>query len=102
MDGSGWGEGGNQRPDRLSALPNGNGFDISRRFHDARRGWGKLLMEIYFPFLLSRKKAMLMFKISRNKLEKLAKSGLIRTFTTKGGHKRYFRDDLIKTIYEEV
>lgn len=59
-------------------------------------------MEIYFPFLLSRKKAMLMAKISRKRLEKLACSGVIRTFTTKGGHKRYFRDDLIKLIYEEV
>lgn len=59
-------------------------------------------MEIYFPFLLSRKKAMTMARISRKKLENLAKDGIIRVFTTKGGHKRYFRNDLIKYLYEQV
>jgi hypothetical protein len=63
-------------------------------------GWRKLLMEIYFPSLLSRNKALLLIGITRRKLEKLVESGVIRTFTTKGGHKRYFRDDLIKLINE--
>ena len=57
-------------------------------------------MELYFPSLLSRNKALLLIGITRRKLENLANSGIIRTFTTKGGHKRYFRDDLIKFINE--
>lgn len=53
-------------------------------------------MEIYFPSILSRSKAMVLAGIGRKKLENLAKEGLVRTFTTKGGHKKYFRNDLIK------
>ena len=57
-------------------------------------------MEIYFPSLLPRNKAMLLIGLTRRKLEKLAKDGIIRTFKTKGGHSRYYRDDLIKLINE--
>lgn len=39
---------------------------------------------------------MILAGIGRKKLEKLAKNGSVRTFTTKGGHKKYFRNDLIK------
>jgi len=53
-------------------------------------------MEIFFPSLLSRQKAMLFLNVGRKKLETVAKTYQVRTFTTKGGHKRYFRDDLIK------
>lgn len=53
-------------------------------------------MEIYYPTLLSRQKAMLWTGLGRKKLETLAKEGHVRIFTTKGGHKRYFRDDLTK------
>lgn len=59
-------------------------------------------MEIYFPALLSRQKATALTNFGRKKLESLARKGLVRTFTTKGGHKRYFRDDLLKIIYEQV
>lgn len=59
-------------------------------------------MEIYFPMLLSRQKALMLSKISRKALEKLCAQGLVRTFKTKGGHNRYYRDDLIKYIYEQV
>lgn len=59
-------------------------------------------MEIYFPMLLSRKKAMNMSGFSRKTLEKLAKDGVIRIYATKGSHKRYFRDDLIKLLNEQV
>jgi hypothetical protein len=57
-------------------------------------------MEIYYPTLLSRQKAMLFANIGRIRLESLAKKGQVRTFTTKGGHKRYFRDDLAKYLNE--
>ena len=59
-------------------------------------------MELYFPALLSRQKAIALTKYGRKKLESLARKGLVRTFTTNGGHKRYFRDDLLKFIYEQV
>ncbi len=59
-------------------------------------------MEIYFPCLLSRKKAMQCSGLSRTLLERLAKAGVIRTYTTKGNHKRYFRDDLINFINEKL
>jgi hypothetical protein len=59
-------------------------------------------MEIYFPTLLSRKKAMLISGFTRKKLEKLAQCGLIRVFLTKGNHKRYYRDDLIKIFNEKL
>jgi DNA-binding transcriptional MerR regulator len=61
-------------------------------------GWRKLLMEIYYPEILSRKKAINMTGLSRKTLEKLATNGIIKVFTTKGGHRRYFREDLINLI----
>lgn len=57
-------------------------------------------MEIYFPSLLTRKQAINFIGLTRRELESLATSGAVRTYTTKGGHKRYFRDDLIKIINE--
>lgn len=57
-------------------------------------------MEIYFPSLLSRNKALLIIGLTRRQLELLASRGIIRTYTTKGGHKRYFRDDLIQLLNE--
>lgn len=59
-------------------------------------------MDVYFPELLPRKKAMQIFGFSRKLLEKLAKNGIVRTYSTNGGHKRYFRDDLIKYFNEEL
>jgi hypothetical protein len=59
-------------------------------------------MELYYPALLSRQKATALTGFGRKKLESLFKKRLVRTFTTKGGHKRYFRDDLLKIIYEQV
>ena len=59
-------------------------------------------MNIYFPELLPRKKAMIIFGFSRKKIEKLAKDGTVRTYITKGGHRRYFRNDLIKIFNEEL
>jgi predicted site-specific integrase-resolvase len=55
-------------------------------------------MEIYYPEILSRKKAINMTGLSRKTLEKLATNGIIKVFTTKGGHKRYFREDLLNLI----
>lgn len=55
-------------------------------------------MEIYFPSLLSRNKASILAGLGRKALEKLAKDNIIRTYTTKGGHKKYFRDDLINFL----
>lgn len=55
-------------------------------------------MEIYYPEILSRKKAINMTGLSRKTLEKLATNGIIKVFTTKGGHKRYFREDLFNLI----
>ena len=58
-------------------------------------------MEIYFPYLLSRNKAMSLIGLTRRQLELLAIKGVIRIYRTKGGQKRYFRDDLIKFINEQ-
>jgi hypothetical protein len=57
-------------------------------------------MEIFYPALLSRQKAMLFTGFGRKRLESLAKKGQVRTFTTNGGHKRYFRNDLTKFLNE--
>lgn len=51
-------------------------------------------MEFFYPLLLSRQKAMLFTGFGRKRLETLVIKRQVRTFTTKGGHKRYFRDDL--------
>lgn len=58
-------------------------------------------MEIYYPVLLTRAKAMSLMGLTRRKLETLAMEGIVRTFTTKGGHRRYFRDDLINFLKNE-
>jgi hypothetical protein len=57
-------------------------------------------MEIYFPYLLTRKQAMSFLGLTRRDLELLANVKEIRIFKTKGGHRRYFREDLIKFINE--
>lgn len=57
-------------------------------------------MDIYIPHLLSRKNAINLTGFTRTKLKKLSESNFIRTFKTKGGHIRYFRDDLIKYLNE--
>lgn len=59
-------------------------------------------MKIFFPNLLSRQKALLFTGLSRHKFNLLIKEGKVRFFTTKGGHRRFFRDDLIQFIYEQV
>jgi predicted site-specific integrase-resolvase len=59
-------------------------------------------MEVYYPELLNRKKAMTLFGLSRKMIEKLAKDGIVRTYVTNGGHRRYFRDDLIKYFNEKL
>jgi len=59
-------------------------------------------MELFFPSFLSRQKAILLTGLARKKLETACKLKQVRTLTTKGGHKRYFRDDLLKIIYEQV
>jgi hypothetical protein len=59
-------------------------------------------MEEFFPALLSRKKAMTFTSLGRKTLENLIKKENIRFFTTKGGHKRYFRDDLANFTYENL
>lgn len=57
-------------------------------------------MELYFPSLLPRNKAIQLIGLTRRRLEELANNGTIRTFATKGGHRRYFRDDIIKFLNE--
>ena len=59
-------------------------------------------MELFFPSFLSRQKAILLTGLSRKKLEVLINKHQIKFITTKGGHKRYLRNDLIKIIYEQV
>ena len=59
-------------------------------------------MEIFYPTFLSRKKAMAFTGFSRNKLENIVKTEKVKTITTKCGHKRYFRDDLLKLIYVKI
>jgi len=44
---------------------------------------------------------MSLMGLTRRKLETLAMEGIVRTFTTKGGHRRYFRDDLINFLKNE-
>ena len=59
-------------------------------------------MELFFPSFLSRQKAMILTGLSRKKLESLINTHKVKFITTKGGHKRYLRTDLIKIIYEQV
>lgn len=55
-------------------------------------------MQDFVPFALTRKKAMLFTGFGKVKLETLVRKGIVRHFKTCGGHKRYFRDDLIPII----
>lgn len=59
-------------------------------------------MELFFPAFLSRQKALLLTGLTRKKLENLINEHKVKFITTKGGHKRYLRNDLIKIIYEQV
>jgi len=59
-------------------------------------------MELFFPIFLSRQKALLLTGLSRKKLQTFIDTHKVKFITTKGGHKRYFRNDLIKIIYEQV
>ena len=59
-------------------------------------------MQDYYPFILTRSKAMLFAGIGRHELESLAKSGRIRYFTTEGGHRRFVRSDLQRYLNEKL
>jgi hypothetical protein len=52
-------------------------------------------MNEYLPMYLPRKKAMVATGMGRKTLEKFVEQNKVRYFTTKGGHKRYNRNDLI-------
>lgn len=59
-------------------------------------------MQEHFPVLLSRKKAMTLLGRGRKYLENFASRNKVRTYVTKGGHKRYFRDDLTKHLNDKI
>lgn len=59
-------------------------------------------MQEHFPVLLSRKKAMTLLGRGRKFLENFAVKNNVRTYVTKGGHRRYFRDDITKYLNDKV
>jgi hypothetical protein len=59
-------------------------------------------MEQHFPVLLSRKQAMIFVGRGRKFLENFATKHNVRVYVTKGGHRRYFRDDLAKHLNEKL
>lgn len=48
------------------------------------------------PALLTRSQAMNMTGFGRKIIEKMADLGKVRTYRTKGNHRRYHRDDFLK------
>lgn len=58
-------------------------------------------MQIYFPYLLTRKRALMFIGLTRRKLQELTNSGVVRVYKTKNGKQRYFRDDLQNFIKNE-
>ena len=58
-------------------------------------------MQEHFPMLLSRQKAMNFCGLGRKALENFVTRNAVRVFTTNGGHRRYFRDDLAKHLNEK-
>ncbi len=50
------------------------------------------------PPLLSRKAASQLTGLSVRYLDRLRKDGTLRTYKTKGGHHRFYRDELIEHI----
>ena len=50
------------------------------------------------PPLLSRKAASQLTGLSVRYLDRLRKDGTLRTYVTKGGHHRFYRDELIQHI----
>jgi len=55
-------------------------------------------MDIYFPYLLTRKRALMFIGLTRRKLQELTNTGVVRVYKTKTGKQRYFRDDIINFI----
>lgn len=58
-------------------------------------------MQTYFPYLLTRKRALMFIGLTRRKLQELTTSGVVRVYKTKTGKQRYFRDDLQNFIKNE-
>jgi excisionase family DNA binding protein len=50
------------------------------------------------PALLTRSQAMNMTGFGRKVIEKMADQGKVRTYRTKGNHRRYHRDDFTKHL----
>jgi excisionase family DNA binding protein len=48
------------------------------------------------PALLTRSQAMNLTGFGRKIIEKMADQGKVRTYRTKGNHRRYHRDDFLK------
>ena len=58
-------------------------------------------MQTYFPYLLTRKRALMFIGLTRRKLQELTNTGIVRVYKTKTGKQRYFRDDIIKFTKNE-
>ena len=50
------------------------------------------------PLLLTRSEAWRFSGLDENYLDRLRRTGDLKTYKTKGGHHRFFRDDLINHI----
>jgi hypothetical protein len=50
------------------------------------------------PLLLTRSEAWRFSGLDENYLDRLRRCGDLKTYKTKGGHHRFFRDDLINHI----
>ena len=54
------------------------------------------------PLLLTRSEAWRFSGLDENYLDRLRRSGDLKTYKTKGGHHRFFRDDLINHIIKNA
>jgi hypothetical protein len=54
------------------------------------------------PLLLSRSEAWRFSGLDELYLDKLRKTGVLKTYKTTGGHHRFFRDDLINHIIQNA
>ena len=51
-----------------------------------------------YPPLLTRKAASTMTGLSARYIDRLRRDGTLKTYTTKGGHHRFYRDELISYL----
>lgn len=100
MDWTRWGQRSIERPNRLHEVLSDLRYRIPRQECAIKQGWGFLLMSVHAPSWVEIGVASEISGLNEKFLDKLANSGVIKTYISEEGETLFSRDDLLDAINE--